>query len=249
MAAEHNTGLTASIEPLEVQVAVAKVSKYASSESGDTVELVERPRGGLSIVVADGQRSGRSAKAISNIVVRKAIGLLAEGVRDGAVARATHDYLHAERGGKVSAELNIVSVDLVTQTLVVSRNARCPSLLRCGDEFDWLDAPSEAVGVHRLTKPAIAERLLIPYTTLVVFTDGIWSAGAVMGSVIDLRTLVCAADPAGDGPAAAIAEATLAEALRLDQGRPRDDATVVVVKLLPRRDDSGIRRMVVQWPI
>jgi len=108
---------------LEIQVAVAKINKYASSESGDTVELVERPHGGISIVVADGQRSGRSAKAISNIVVRKAISLLAEGVRDGAVARATHDYLHTQRGGKVSSELHIVSVDLVTQTLVISRNA------------------------------------------------------------------------------------------------------------------------------
>ena len=56
---------------MEVQVAVAKINKYASSESGDTVEVVERPHGGLSIVVADGQRSGRSAKIISNIVVRK----------------------------------------------------------------------------------------------------------------------------------------------------------------------------------
>ena len=91
-------------DPLEVQIAAEKINKYATSESGDTVEVVERPRGGVSIVVADGQRSGRSAKAISNIVVRKAIALLAEGVRDGAVARATHDYLHLQRGGKVSAE-------------------------------------------------------------------------------------------------------------------------------------------------
>ncbi len=78
---------------LEVQLAVAKIGKYASSESGDTVEIIERPNGGISVVVADGQRSGRSAKVISNLVVQKAISLLAEGGSDGAVARATHDYL------------------------------------------------------------------------------------------------------------------------------------------------------------
>ena len=61
-------------------------------------------------------------------MVRKAISLLAEGVRDGAAARATHDYLFLQRGGKVSAEFFIVSADLVSQTLVVSRNARCPIL-------------------------------------------------------------------------------------------------------------------------
>lgn len=241
--------LSAEQPRIEVQMAVAKIGKYASSESGDTVEVVERPRGGFSAVVADGQRSGRSAKAISNLVVHKAITLLAEGVRDGAVARATHDYLHAERGGKVSAELSIVSVDLVTRTLVVSRNARCPSLLRRGDGFTWLDAPSEAVGIRPNTKPSISELPLEAPLTLVVFTDGVWSAGAVTGSVIDLPALLLAADPHGDCAAQTVADAVLDCALRLDSGRPRDDATVLVVKLLPTTDDSGIRRLATRFPI
>ena len=40
---------------MEVQIAVAKVNKYAVSESGDTLEVVERPSGGLSVVLADGR--------------------------------------------------------------------------------------------------------------------------------------------------------------------------------------------------
>lgn len=63
----------------DIHFAVAKVSKYATSESGDTLEMIERPHGGISFVLVDGQRSGKSAKAISNIVARKAIQLLAEG--------------------------------------------------------------------------------------------------------------------------------------------------------------------------
>ena len=55
------------------------------------------------MVLVNGQTSGRSAKAISNIVARKAVQLLGEGVRDGAAARAAHDYLFTFRGGKVSA--------------------------------------------------------------------------------------------------------------------------------------------------
>ena len=70
------------MEKLEVQIAIAKVGKYATGESGDTVETIERPHGGLSVVMVDGQRSGKAAKAISNIVARKAVALLAEGVRD-----------------------------------------------------------------------------------------------------------------------------------------------------------------------
>lgn len=234
---------------LDVQLAVAKASKYAVGESGDTVEVVERPLGGISVVVADGQRSGKSAKAISNVAVRKAISLLAEGVRDGAVARATHDYLHTQRGGQVSAELSIVSVDLVTQTLVVSRNARCPSLLRQGEQFQWLDAPSEAIGIHRNTKPAITEIPLAIETTLVVVTDGVLSAGAVSGGTMDLAALVREVDPAQDCSAQEVADALLTRALALEQGRPRDDATVLVVKLLPLGDGISVRRMAIQFPV
>src|SRR5215207_6584512 len=108
---------------MKIQVGVAKIEKYASSESGDTLEMVERPGGGLSFVLVDGQRSGKSAKAISNLVAGKTISLLGEGVRDGAAARAASDYLFMHRGGKVSATLNIVSLDLHTKTMVLSRNS------------------------------------------------------------------------------------------------------------------------------
>jgi len=248
------------MEALDVQVAVAKAGKYASRESGDTVEIVERPHGGLSAVVADGQQSGYSAKAISNAVVRKAISLLADGVRDGAVARATHDYLLTYRGGKVSAELMIVSIDLVTATLVISRNARCPSLVRAGSAITWLDTPAEAIGTKRNTKPAITELPLAAHVTVVIFTDGVWRAGAQPGAedgaAIDLPGLLAQVDGDGCAPAQVVADAVLDRALTLEKGRARDDATVLVVKLLPRPPASAqdtvfgaVRRMAVQFPV
>jgi serine phosphatase RsbU (regulator of sigma subunit) len=231
---------------LEVQMAVAKINKYASAESGDTVEMVERPHGGISIVMADGQRSGRSAKAISNIVVGKAISLLAEGVRDGAVARAAHDYLQTQRGGQVSAELIIVSVDLVTKTLVISRNARCPILLRQGDVTSWVDQTSEAVGIHRNTKPTITELKLAAAITVIAFTDGVWAAGHRTGEKIDLPAIL---HTIGDGNAQLVADTILTEALRLDQNRPHDDATVLVIKIMPALQPDMVRRLFMRFPI
>ena len=107
---------------MEIQIGVAKINKYASAESGDTLEVIERPHGGLSVVLADGQRSGKSAKRISTMVVRKVISLLAEGVRDGAAARAASDYLFTHKSGQVQSTLNIISIDLDSRTLVITRN-------------------------------------------------------------------------------------------------------------------------------
>src|SRR5512136_2670138 len=119
---------------MEIQIAVAKTNKYAVTESGDTLEVVERPNGGLSVVLADGQTSGRGAKAVSMMVVRKVVGLLAEGVRDGAAARAASDALFTEKKGQVISTLNIVSVDLRSGTIVLTRNNPVSVFVSRGDK-------------------------------------------------------------------------------------------------------------------
>jgi len=238
---------------LELQVAVAKVSKYAVSESGDTVEQIERPLGGLSLVVVDGQRSGKSAKAISNIVARKAVSLLADGVRDGAAARAAHDYLRTMRGGQVSATLNIVSVDLGTRTVVVSRNSHCPVIVVHGPEREvqLLDEPSEAIGIHPRTRPVITELPLAPELHVVVFTDGVLSAGERYGERLDVPAFVREhlGLRTGEACARSLADALLAHAVELDRGRPGDDITVAVASVVPRQQIDDVRRLSVRFPI
>ena len=116
--------------PMETMVATAKVPKFGLSESGDSLEVVERPRGGLTAVMADGQGHGRPAKKVSMLVVNKAVSLVADGARDGGVARAVHDFLFAIREGKVSADLTILSVDMRSKSFVVSRNSNALVLVR-----------------------------------------------------------------------------------------------------------------------
>jgi serine phosphatase RsbU (regulator of sigma subunit) len=239
---------------VELQVAVTKVAKYAAGESGDTVEMIERPHGGLSFVMVDGQRSGRSAKAISNLVARKAISLLAEGVRDGAAARAAHDYLYTYRGGQVLATLNILSVDMVSHTIVLSRNSHCPTLVVTPEGLRTLDEPSRPVGVHRSTKPLVTELPLRTDTTVVLFTDGLLHAGQRYGQAIDLPAAVQALCRDQGCQAQAIADQLLAQALGLDRGRPGDDITVLVLTVRagdasPSLDTAPVRRLVLTFPL
>ena len=235
---------------LTLEIAAAKVGKYATSESGDSLEMIERPHGGLSLVLADGQRSGKAAKSISNIVVRKAISLLGDGVRDGAVARAAHDYLRTMRGGKVSATLNIVSVDLQTETIVLSRNSHCPAFVFADDELVLLDEPSEPIGIRTWTKPVMTELPIGPYTYVIVFTDGVLHAGQRYGRSVDIPALVRRLSSQEKAAAQVIADAVLAEAVACDQGRPGDDISVLVVAVLPDESDGdGARRLSVVFPI
>lgn len=228
---------------MQVSMAVAKVPKFGLTESGDSVELVERPRGGVTGILADGQNHGAAAKRLSQLVVAKAMHLVADGVRDGAVARGVHDYLYAVRNGKVSTELVLLSADTRTGTLVVTRNTHVPVLIRRPDgSIMRLDEPVEPIGVRETLRPVITEVPLETGLAALACTDGVLSAGRRYGrewSIERLEEHLRGADP---DHMQSLADRVLAEAMALDENRPADDMTVMAVGV---GEDSGdrIRRM------
>lgn len=233
---------------MEVQIAVAKINKYAVSESGDTLEVVERPNGGLSVVLADGQSSGRGAKAISQMVVRKVIGLLAEGVRDGATARAASDTLFTEKQGKVISTLNIASLDLSSGTIVLTRNNPAPMYICRGERIDSLEEESIPLGTSRNVRPLITEIAIEPGLIIVIYTDGLIHAGKRRGMPMDVGATIRSVLEDQDPSPQMLADGLLAQAVSLDENRPADDISVLVLKVAARTGDN-VRRMTVRLPI
>ncbi len=233
---------------MEIHVAVAKINKYATSESGDTLEIVERPNGGVSVVLADGQTSGRGAKNISTLVVRKVISLLADGVRDGAAARAASDSLYTERSGKVTATLNILSADFQTGTIVITRNNPSQVFIGRNDHVECITSPSVSIGTARNIRPSITEFPLERGLTIVMFTDGIRDAGDRTGQKFDICTTIQALLEEENPTAQEMADTILGQALRLDNNRPNDDMSVVVLRTVPAESDQ-VRRMSVRLPV
>ncbi len=233
---------------MEVKIAVAKINKYAITESGDTIEAVERPNGGLSVVLADGQTSGRGAKAVSMLVVRKVVTLLAEGVRDGAAARAASDALYTEKDGKVSCTLNIASVDLNTNTLVLSRNNPSPIFVGRGDYLECMETESFPIGVRRNIRPSITEFNLEPGLIIIMYTDGLVHAGKRRGEPMDVCNAIQAMLDEQNPEPQEIADSLLFHAINLDDGRPVDDISIVVLKV-ESNDGDNVRRMEIRLPI
>lgn len=233
---------------MEVQIAVAKINKYASSESGDTLEVVERPNGGVSVALADGQTSGRGAKAVSQMVVRKVIGLLAEGVRDGAAARAASDMLYTDKKGKVICTLNIASIDLHSGTIVLTRNNPSPMFICRDTQIDRIDVESVPLGVSRDVRPSITEIEIEPGLAVVIYTDGLVHAGERRGQPMNVMEVLQSMMEDLDPTPQSIADTLLAHAVSLDDNRPADDISVVVLKVSALTGDN-VRRMTVRLPI
>lgn len=233
-------------DSLVIDVGVAKTEKYASRESGDTVELIERPSGGVTIVMIDGQGSGKAAKTLSLLLSSRAVSLVKEGVRDGVVARATHDFLFAFRHGQVSATLDLLSIDLKTRTIVITRNAEAPMILQADGHVNVLPAQSGPIGRYRWTKPSVEEIPMRSGVDIVLFTDGIPHSGR-RRNLPPLDLAAWGESRLGRGVAAQeLADALLADVMERDDGRPNDDMAVVALSLHPEAAHPLVRRMQLQ---
>lgn len=233
---------------LEIEVAVAKVAHHGSGESGDTLEMIERPGGGFSFVLVDGEGTGRGAKTLSNLLATRAISLLKDGARDGAAARAVHDYLYTYRMGQVAATLNILSVDFQSGKLLMSRNNPAPFFVVDRRGLRSFSEPSTPIGLQPMTKPVISELPVAPFTYVVVFTDGLMRAGERYGADVELGNFLSGWPAEAGRSAQELTDTLLRRALELDRDEPSDDMSILTLAVLPRETERGIRRLRTTMP-
>jgi serine phosphatase RsbU (regulator of sigma subunit) len=172
----------------------------------------------------------------------------AEGVRDGAAARAASDALFTERQGKVISTLNIASVDLHSRTIVLTRNNPAPMCIYLNDKVDVFGEDSIPLGTSRNVRPFITELAIQPGLVIVIYTDGLTHAGERRGHPMKVSEVIQSVLEDADPSPQILADSLLAHAVQLDENRPADDISVLVLKVTSRTGDT-VRRMAVRLPI
>lgn len=218
---------------MEIKIGIARTAKYAMDYCGDSCDIAERPHGGISAVIADGQGNGLAAHHTSSWVVNKAVSLIADGTRDGAVARAVHDYLYAMKDRKVSCTLTVLSAEVETETVIISRNANCPVILWTEEYETVYDEAVGPIGVNRHMKPLMYQVPFSPGMMVVSYTDGVQAAGKKRGGpTVDFEKIMKIIRAHRAEEASSVAQCILEYALDLDHGQAGDDMTVVVMGLV-----------------
>jgi serine phosphatase RsbU (regulator of sigma subunit) len=235
---------------MEIKIGIARTTKYAMDYCGDSCDIAERPHGGISAVIADGQGNGLAAHHTSSWVVNKAVSLITDGARDGAVARAVHDYLYAMKDKKVSCTLTVLSADLESETLVVSRNSNCPVIVKTAEYESVYDDSVEPIGVHRHMKPVMYELPFEPGMVVVSYTDGIQAAGRKRGGPqTDFQKIMDIIRDNTANDVDFIAKSIIEYALEMDKNQAGDDMTVVVMGLAPTQTEGPkVERISVGYP-
>ncbi len=139
-------------------------------------------------------------------------------------------------------------MDKQTNTLVITRNNPAPVLLVRNEALQVLDDQCTPVGLHRDTRPVISEVELEPGLIAVMYTDGLVHAGSRRGENMDVIACLEAILEEEEPSPQMIADDLLETAVRLDEGRPSDDISVVVLCVTSHIGDN-VRRMSVRLPL
>lgn len=232
---------------MEIQTGIAKIDRFSSQEEGDKVELIERPKGGLSIILAEGKLSGHRSRALTLKVVHNLLTLISEGIHDGAASRAVLNAIMDEHGGKAEVGLSLISCDLETQTIVITKNNFNPVVIIRQDQIDFLPLSEESKDCI-INDPSVYQFQMEKDLTFVVISDGVFMAGQQNEQQLDLRTSIDSMLEDNLPTVQEMADLLLNQAIQLDAGRPKDDMTVIVFRIAANSTED-IRRISVQYPI
>jgi hypothetical protein len=237
------------IQAMEIHAAISKVDRYSSNQQGNKAEIIERPNGGVSIVMAEGKLSGKRSQAVTMKATHDVLNLISEGVHDGAAARVVLSRIKNEHHEKANVSISILSCDLETKTIVITKNNLVPILIcdKNGNRFLPIDSDPDTLKFD----PSVYQFELELGQIFVLFSEGIFNAGRQDNNPIDfLLTIGSLVDEESDELASTqeIADFLLKQAISHDSGRPRDDMTVVVLKTSPATQRE-IRREYVCFPI
>ncbi|NLN69384.1 MAG: SpoIIE family protein phosphatase [Chloroflexi bacterium] len=233
---------------MQIKIAITKIDKHGSINSGDTVEITERPNGGISIVMADGVTGQPESKAISTLITHRVIDHISSGMRDGASIRTAGSRIFEAHQGEVQANLWVLSADLQTNTIIISRSNAIPVFLISEEKVDCLYSGSELFGSRLEISPTIIELPIKPEITVVAFSDGVFNAGKNIQQSMDICTTLEAFVDEQEPTEREIAEFLLNRAIRLDNGQPQDDMSIIVLQTSSRPTDN-VRRMNISLPL
>lgn len=232
---------------MELQAAISKVDRYSSAAQGDKVEIIERPRGGISIIMAEGKLSGRRSRSVAMKTVHSIMNLISNGSHDGAASRMVLSNINDAHKGKAQVSLSIISCDLESQSIVITKNNTTPVITVFEGTVDYLRF-DDTIDYESSAKPSVYQFEIEEGRDFVLISDGVLQAGAQYERLLDLRVSVESLFEDDEPTVQEVADAILTQAISQDLGRPRDDMTVTVLRISAAAP-TNIRRECVHFPI
>jgi len=177
----------------------------------------------------------------------KAAQLIADGVRDGSVARSIFDYFSTVQGGNFSIAMTMISADTDSGNLLICRNTNCPALIRHEFGVDLYDEPAQTIGAHKSAKSLVIQRTLEDGLIVATFSDGVLNAGRKRGRTLEMKTLVRLLEESRPEDVQYLSESILEQAMALDSYQTMDHMSVVIMGINGKSSENKVELRTVKY--
>lgn len=208
-----------------VSFGVSAAKKENSEISGDTHSVLKTDNGKCIIALCDGMGSGNAAEQMS----ATSIGLVENFYRagfDNETILSCVNHLLVGSGNEVFCAVDICVLDLTNGLADFIKLGAPVGLVKCANTVEIVAGSSLPLGVLEEMKPSITKKALSQNDMVVLFSDGVTDCFNDPNALAQIFAETSCTNPQS------VAETILTKALRTCGNKPKDDMTVVAIKLV-----------------
>ena len=212
-----------------LQIGIAKTTKSDSNMSGDTLLQTKLEDGKYLIALSDGMGSGKDARKASKTATTMLEKLLSSGFDKDSSLRLINSTLNAIGKEDMYATLDIAVLDMYAGNLEFIKNGACPTYVKNGRNVQILKSLSLPTGILNDIDLVVYDKDLQEGDILVMCSDGILeSSEEYTNKELWLKFLL---EEIETDDMQKIADIILQEAIDNNYGMPKDDMTVIAIKV------------------
>ena len=212
-----------------LNIGISRTTKQDSKISGDSLVQTRLNDGKYLIALSDGMGSGKEAKKASKTAITMLEKLLSSGFDKDTSLRLINSSMLSLGKEDMYATLDIAVLDLYDKKLEFVKNGACPTFVKHNRNVEVLKSISLPSGIIDDIDLVVNDRELQDGDIIVMCTDGIIESSVeYTNKELWLKFLL---EEIETDDVQKIADIVLKEAIDNCYGKPKDDMSIVVIKV------------------
>ena len=209
---------------------MSKTTKDKSVVSGDSFIQAKLNDGKNLIALSDGMGSGPEARKSSQIAIKMLARLLTNGFDKDTSLELINSTIYVNSENETFATLDASILDLYSGNVEFIKNAACPTFIKSKRQVQILKTLSLPAGILNNIDLVVYDRDLEDGDIIVMCTDGILDSNMEYNNKeIWIKNLL---EEIETDNVQKIADIIIKESIDNNYGIPKDDMTVIVMKIM-----------------
>ena len=215
-----------------MQIGIAKASKDGETVSGDSSIQIALDDGKYLIALSDGMGSGPNARKSSQIAIKMLGRLLTNGFDKETSIELINNTISANIKDETFATLDIMVLDLYAGNIEYIKNGACPTFIKNNKNVNIIKNLALPAGILNNIDLIVYDRDIDNNDIIVMCSDGILESNSeYKNKEVWLKNLLEQMETTN---AQKIADIILKESIDNNYGKPKDDMTIIVTKILKK---------------